>query len=376
MCRAFIKNGFLIFCILWAQSVSAETVATKQIELSHVNKQIQSLEKNILQNQEQSANLQQQLKSAELAMSRLNEQITHLSQALVAEQAILSELNKTEQATQLKLKSQNDALAQQLRASYELGTQNQLKILLNQENPGAANRHLTYYKAINEARSKLIADIQQNLIVMQKTLFATRKHQQTLKNLLAEKQYQQNHQQRVLKLRQQLILALGLQTESKQQKIDSLMANQKALQETLFRLKQKEVTLNLQSFNELRGKLLWPVKGQFGASFGSLISGSSLHLNGIVIKAPMGTPVHAIYSGKVVFADWLRGFGLLVIINHGHQYMSLYARNQAIYAKPGQMIQTGDVIATTGNSGGFSSPGLYFEVRQNGSPQNPNLWCR
>ncbi len=376
MWRTFIKNGFLILFALGAHCVGAETVATKQLELSHVNRQIHSLEKTILQNQEQSANLQQQLKNAELEISHLSEQITRLSQALVAQQNILDELNKTEQATELKLKNQHDVLAQQLRASYELGTQNQLKILLNQESLGAANRHLTYYKAINEARAKLIADIQQNLLLQQKTLQASRAHQKKLKNLLAQKQYQQNHEQRALKLRQQLILALGMQTQSKQQQIDSLMANQKALQETLLRLKQKEISLNLQSFNELRGKLFWPVKGQIGASFGSLISDSNLHLNGIVIKAPIGTPVRAIYAGKVVFADWLRGFGLLVIINHGHQYMSLYARNQAIYAKPGQMIQTGDVIATTGNSGGFSSPGLYFEVRQNGSPVNPNLWCR
>jgi len=376
--RSLIDSIFLfLFCFLiLAMTASAEVITTKQAELSQVNGKIQTLQKTISQNQTQTTNLQQQLKTAELAIGKLSEQITRLTKDLSAQQKILDDLNFIEQTTELKLKIQNDALGQQLRAAYQLGTQNQLKILFNQENMNTANRHLTYYKALNEARTKLIIEVQQNLILLQKTLQATKTHQQTLQNLLAQKQRQQKNQQRTLALRQHLMAALGLQTQSKQQQIESLMANQQMLQETIFRLKQREITLNGQPFNQLQGKLTWPVKGQFVASFGSLLDQGTLHSNGVLIKAPMGTPVHAIYSGKVVFADWLRGFGLLIIINHGHQYMSLYARNQAIYAKPGQDIGTGDVIAATGNSGGYNNPGLYFEVRQNGTPINPSLWCR
>lgn len=375
--RAFIKKVLLIICFtLLIQSVSAETVATKQAELSHVNGQIQLLEKNIQKNKSQSMSLQQQLKIAELAIGKLSEQINRFTQELIAQQKILDELNITEQKTELQLKTQHDALAQQLRAAYQLGTQNQLKIMLNQENMNAANRHLTYYKALNEARAKLISEMQLNLILLQKTLHASELHQRTLKNLIAQKQIQQKHQQHILIIRQKLIETLGLQTQSKQQQIESLMANQQTLQETIARLKQRDITLNGQPFDQLQGKLSWPVKGQFVASFGSLLDQGTLHSNGVLIKAPMGTPVRAIYSGKVIFADWLRGFGLLIIINHGHQFMSLYARNQAIYAKPGQYIETGDVIAATGNSGGYNNPGLYFEVRQNGTPINPTIWCR
>lgn len=376
--RSLIHYGFLFLCcyLTLAVTASAEIITTKQAELSQVNGKIQTLQKTISQNQMQTTNLQQQLKTAELAIGKLSEEITRLTKELAAQQKILDDLNIIEQTTELKLKIQNDALGQQLRAAYQLGTQNQLKIMFNQENMNTANRHLTYYKALNEARTKLIIEVQQNLILLQKTLRATKTHEQTLQNLLAQKQRQQKNQQRTLVLRQHLMTALGLQTQSKQQQIESLMANQQILQETIFRLKQREITLNGQPFNQLQGKLAWPVKGQFVASFGSLVDQGTLHSNGVLIKAPMGTPVHAISSGKVVFADWLRGFGLLIIINHGHQYMSLYARNQAIYAKPGQYIATGDVIAATGNSGGYSNPGLYFEVRQNGTPINPTLWCR
>lgn len=374
--RTFIRKLGIIVTLNMVVSVHAETITTKQAELSNVNGQIQTLQQTIAQNEKQRADLQQRLKVTELAIGKLSDQLNHLAQDLLLQQKAIAELNLTQQTTQLKLNAQNKALAEQLRAAYQLGAQNQLKIIFNQEDMNVANRHLHYFKALNEARAKLITDIEQNLILLDKTLKDSKIHQQTLKNLIAQKQRQQKYQQHALAVRQQLISTLGLQTENKQQQIELLVANQKTLQETIARLKQRDITITGQPFEQERGKLSWPVKGQLVTSFGSLLDEGALRSNGIVIKAPMGTPVHAVYSGKVIFADWLRGFGLLVIINHGHKFMSLYARNQAIYAKPGQTIQTGDVIATIGNSGGYPNPGLYFEVRQNGTPINPNYWCR
>lgn len=370
----FLVLGTTLFLM---QSVSANTiVTTKQVELSHVNEQIRSLKKTIVQNKATSASLEQQLKTAELTLGQLGEQIIDLTRQLAAQQKMLDTLAATQQITALKLNIQQDALAHQLRAAWQLGSKNALKILLNQENPGTANRHWLYYKTLNEARTALIQDIQHNLALLQTTVLATKAHQQKLKKLLADKEWQQKRQQRMLRFRQQLITALGSQNQDKQQQIETLITNQNALQETISRLKQRDITLTGLSFNQLRNKLSWPVNGSLMTSYGSLTDNSSQRSNGIVIKAPMGTPVHAIYAGKVVFADWLRGFGLLIIINHGHQYMSLYARNQTAHVKPGQWVQTGDVIARTGNSGGYNNPGLYFEVRQNGTPVNPAVWCR
>ena len=143
---------------------------------------------------------------------------------------------------------------------------------------------------------------------------------------------------------------------------------------THLRTQTKEPASN-RSFNDLRGKLHWPVQGKIAARFGSLLDVGNRRLSGTLIKASPGTAVHAIYNGKVVFANWLRGFGLLVIVNHGNGFMSLYARNQALYAKMGDQVKSGDIIATTGNSGGFSRSGVYFEIRQNGAPKNPKIWC-
>ncbi len=129
------------------------------------------------------------------------------------------------------------------------------------------------------------------------------------------------------------------------------------------------------SFETMRGKLHWPIiKGRIIQYFNQILLHSELHSTGILIDSPVGKKVHAVFPGKVVFADWLRGFGLLVILQHGQNYMSLYGRNQSLYVKTGQIVQAGQVIATTGNSGGFKKTALYFEIRHNENAVNPQTW--
>ncbi len=366
----------LLFFILFLPIAYAETIDTKKSELSAVNGKIESLEKNLILTQAQRTALERQLKTVELTIGKLSAELSQLTQELSVQKRILAELNATQQTIEATLTTQNNALAQQLRAAYQLGAQNQLKIILNQENVSAASRHLMYYKALNKARAELIDTIQQNLTALQKTISESLAHQKTLTRLIAKKAREQKREESVLTLRQQVVVRLKQKTQDKQQRIALLMANQKALQETITRLKQREITITGQPFETRQGTLSWPVKGPLIASYGGLWDMSNQRFNGMLIEAPMGTPVRAIYSGKIVFADWLRGFGLLIIINHGHNYMSLYGRNQSLYVKVGQTIHTGDVIAATGNSGGYDKPGLYFELRQNGTPLNPKIWCR
>ncbi len=372
--REIVWFFLLLLCLNAA--ASANPFSTKKFALSQVNNQILSLRETIVENQQRQATLLQQLKTIETTLGKLNGQLTHLTRALAEEQQILTSLKMTQQKMLAKLKLQNNALAEQLRATYQLGEMQHWKIMLNQENVGSMSRHVTYYRYLNLARLKLISQMKENLILLTQSIQASNMHQQTLKYLVAKKQRQQEYQQRTLDLRQKLIAALGIQTKTKQQQIDSLLQNQKALQETIAKLKEQSITISGQSFNQLQGKLTWPIKGSLLTAFGSLLDDGSHRSMGVMINSQPGTPVRAIYSGKVIFADWLRGYGLLVIINHGHSYMSLYGRNQTIYAKVGNYVKTGDVIASTGNSGGYKRASLYFEVRQNGSPVNPSTWCR
>ena len=145
------------------------------------------------------------------------------------------------------------------------------------------------------------------------------------------------------------------------------------MQDILDTLQPEEASMpNNLPFNQLHGKLEWPLKGSITTLTNDI---NSPHHGGIIINAAEGTPVHAIYAGKVIFANWLRGFGLLVIINHGNGFMSLYARNQAIYTKVGADINPREVISAIGNSGGYHKPSLYFEIRRNGNPVDASQWC-
>ena len=359
-----------------AHTATAKMLTNKQSQFQHVGTQIESLKENIIQNQQQQTELEQQLKTAELIIGQTGTQLVTLTHEALAQQHILNQLKINQRKKQAVLKNQHDALQQQLRAAYQLDAQNQWKIFFNQENINTANRHFAYYKILNQTRIGLIHTIQQNLAMIQKNIQEIQRHQSLLQHLINQKQQQQMQQQHAFVSRKQLIDALGLQTKSKQQKIDALLANQKELQETITQLNQHEIAISGKSFNQLHGQLNWPVQGTFVANYGSTLDVGNQKLAGVIIKTATGTPVHAIYSGRVIFADWLRGFGLLIIINHGHQYMSLYARNQMLYAKAGHYVKTGDVIATIGNSGGFDKPGLYFEMRQNGTPINPAVWCK
>lgn len=326
-----------------------------------------SIVKTTLSHDEQQQNtLQQQLKNLEISLGLVNEEVNRIALAEANERYLLKKLLSQQQKTQTELSKQQKLLGAQVRSAYLLGQPNEIKIIFNQENPNTLNRQLYYYHLLMQNHLGLMNSIKQSLQSLATTLVTITEHQSALEKLLAEKNTQQ---QKLLALdteRHELLTHLN-------QKIDT---EEHELNELLVKLKAETLSINpTLAFASLHGKLSWPVSGTVVSAFGSKIDTASDPLSGVVIKAPEGTPVHAIAPGKVIFANWLRGFGLLIIIDHGNGYMSLYARNESLSRKSGDTVKTGETIAATGTSGGFRTPGLYFEIRQNGLPLNPNLWC-
>jgi septal ring factor EnvC (AmiA/AmiB activator) len=344
-----------------------ETNKTKKIALKEVTQQIQSIKQTLQANQSQQIDLQQELKSIEIELSRLTNKVLILQRSLNKEQLQLTQLKSNQEKIQNKLTSQNQALAQQVRSAYRLGQPQQWKIILNLPDGNSANRYLIYYRYLNQQRLALIGEMNQTLFALTQSIRSTQSHELTMQKLLKNVQKQQHNQVSLRKSRQRVMSQLDSQTKGNQQKLDALIANQKNLQETIARLTMTD-NLGNQEFFKMQNKLKWPLSGQVRNTPGSRF--------GITISAPTGTSVRAIYHGKVIFANWLRGFGLLVIINHGNKYMSLYGRNQTLNVREGDTVNTGEVIATSGNSGGYQKSNLYFEIRQNGQAINPNLWCR
>jgi septal ring factor EnvC (AmiA/AmiB activator) len=349
----------------------------KKSELSFLNKQIQALRQILQRDQQQQANLQSQLETTEMNINTISQQVNKLNASLLQEQTQLKQLIAARRDTQIKLNTQKKALDEQIRAAYQLGNLKTYQIILNHQDPNTLSRHLVYYQHITRARLSLVNEMNRNLKLMADNMRAIQIHQQNLKNLLAQKQQQHRAESLTQDHRKNLIYTLNENLKSKQDRMNVLLANQKSLQDLIKKLQtQAKLPNPAQPFSSLQAKLSWPVKGTLAARFGSPLDVPDQYMTGVVISAAEDTPVRAVSSGKVIFSNWLRGFGLLVIIDHGNQYMSLYGRNHMLYAKVGDRVNTGDVIATTGSSGGFDKTGLYFEIRQNGIPKDPSNWCR
>jgi septal ring factor EnvC (AmiA/AmiB activator) len=366
-----------LFLILMSCCNLCYADATKKLELEQINGQIQQLKNTLDEKQKQQADLHQQLKTSEIGLATLSQEIVKINKAQIKEQKELLRLEREAQQLHTKSVNQHEALAEHLRAAYQLGKLNEVKILLNQENPNTLSRHLGYYRYLIQHRVELITEIKQTLLSLSQTMQTIAEHQTSLKSLLEQKKQQQLKQIDMQKIRQQLITQLNQEVQTKQEQLSALITNQQELQEAINQLQTQTISIPSHlSFSQLQGKLHWPVKGAITATYGSTLDVGDQHLTGVILKAPLGTPVHAISQGKIIFANWLRGFGLLVIINHGNGYMSLYARNQSISVKVGDQVKPGEIIATIGNTGGYEAASLYFEIRQNGSPVNPSLWCR
>src|SRR3990167_2679288 len=362
MRNALLKILFAI--ALFFNVAATATDAPHKLKLKKLTGQLQQLKQTSLQNQEQIA-------ITRGAINKLDQQMNQLTQTVRKEQKTLAYLKKKQTLSTRQLVAQQTMLAEQIRKAYLRGETPYLKILLDQENSSNIARYTIYYRYINQERLDLITQIKQTLTQMTNTMQAIQEHQQTIKGLLTQKKQQQNQKYDLQVQQQKLLSQLDSKIENTQQQIEVILSNQKRLQRTLIKLKIREPLRIYYPFNKLYGKLHWPAPGPIIANYKSLLDVGGQRLSGVIIKDRQGTPVSAIYSGKIIFANWLRGFGLLTIINHGNQYMSLYAHNQTLYVKVGDQVNTGDVISAAGTN----NTGLYFEIRKNGMPVNPGRWC-
>lgn len=363
-----------IFALLFCCSVVALAATSNK---AHVVNQIQQLQKTITLNKIQQQNLNEELKASEVSISDLMQQTNSLNDAIGEEQKQLRALALSQELVLAQLNFAHDTLAKRIRAAYQFQQFQTVKIILNQDDPLTIQRHLNYYQYIIQNRMQLINNTKLALAKLNDNISSIKTHQENLKQLLNEKKLQQSQLLEAQTHRQFLLSELQHNVQSKEEQITMLLSNQKGLLDVITHLKhQTQANLAPVGFSHLHKMLAWPINGKIAAHFGSALDVGNQHLSGVIISATQNMPVHAIYSGDIIFANWLRGFGLLVIINHGNNYMSLYGRNHALYVKVGDHVRKGEIIASTGNSGGFKKPSLYFEIRQNGSAVNPNIWCR
>jgi septal ring factor EnvC (AmiA/AmiB activator) len=284
-------------------------------------------------------------------------------------------------------KSQEKALAHQLKAAYSSGHHDYIKLMLNQEQPSKVQRTLTYYQYLNKARMESIDEFKQVLIELKQVEQAQAEQAKLLEQLLATQQAQQKALKQEQQQREQTLAQLTKKISTGKQKLNnleqeeqSLVAALAKLQEELARQRaeqqaQQQGNISFAGLGKLKKKLTWPVSAKIKHSFGTQKEGY-LKWKGVLMNAPLGKSVKTIHHGTVLFADWLKGYGLVIVVDHGEGYMSLYGHNQTLLKNVGDIVETGEPIALVGQSGGQVEPALYFEIRHQGQAKNPKLWCR
>ncbi len=364
--------------MLWA--AEEPQIERKEGELKTLRSQINTLQSELQGEQKNRKAQLTELRDTEEQIGRQARKLRVLTGRLKRQQTKLGKLRSQKAAEIREIDRNREALAKQLRSAYIMGRQERVKILLNQQEPASVSRMMVYYDYFNRARSEQIGELASNLERLEKTEKALATEEQQLAKLQQKEQTEKQRLGQSRSSRQRVIASLGLTIKSKNQLLSGMKKDEQRLQNLVKKLQINLAVvplddLNKKPFKSLKGKLKWPAKGRLTARFGTR-RGGNLKWDGVMIAAPEGREVKAVHHGRIAFADWLRGFGLLMIIDHGDGYMSLYGHNQSLFKEAGEWVQPGEVVALMGNSGGLSSTGVYFGIRYNGRPVNPIKWCR
>jgi septal ring factor EnvC (AmiA/AmiB activator) len=379
-----MKNLIILFLVLFpllsAQAEQPEGQEEIEAKLKALEKEISTHKKTLNSKQGEKSKTEEVLERNEKGINKLINEIGAIEKALDTTSAKVSSLTG-KQKELLNVKSEQQYyIEQQIRAAYEIGSQEYLKVLLNQEDPNEIARMLTYYDYFNEARSKQIEFYNLTLLDLDRVTQELAEATLVLESQKRALGTQQKSLANVQKKKKIALKALISQISTTGSALSKKEQDREKLEQVLGKL-QGSIANNMDAlkgekpFAGMRGKLLLPVEGRISHRFGNQRNQGKLKWHGILIDAAEGESVYAVHYGRVVFSDWLRGFGLLMIISHGEGYMSLYGHNQALFRKTGDWVSVGEVVAAVGDSGGQNKTGLYFEIRIDGKPNNPQNWC-
>jgi len=370
---------FILFSPAHAEEITESEL--QQQKLNELREQIEKIQSGLSKQQDKHSKLRRQLKKSEKSIGKVNRQLTIIKRKIRNQQSELTKLQSEQQASEVDLEKQRAALGGQIRTAYAIGRQEYLKLLLNQQKPTEMGRTLVLYDYLNRARIESIAKIDTK--VLQLALLQEKINQQTValestrqKRLKKKQSLEINRQQRA-----SVLSELNEKIRTRKQKLAQAKTDAQQLEDLMQGLRRAlaDVPKNAgvrETFRSQKGRYRLPVKGRISSRYGSKRGKTGLRWQGVTIRAKQGATVRSISHGRVAFADWLRGFGLMVIVDHSDGYMSLYGHNDSLYVETGDWIEAGEEIASVGRSGGRKNPALYFEIRHNGKPTNPLRWVK
>lgn len=367
----------ITFCLLVPALCAADEKAAAEQEIKSVKSQIKTVQTRISSAKNQVEQMLVELRKYETSASAASVALRRINSDLKAGQGRLAALNQELEQLDGELRREREMLAEQLRALHRTGKNDYIKLLLNQEDPELFGRTLAYHDYINWVRTtrveavglalERVTTLQEEISDETEALIALRSEKEAS---LAQLTANRKGREQVLARSRQFI-------DDQDRQLKLLLKTERELEALIDRLKREGDAIEQDtSFASLRGKLRWPVRGRIITRYGELKKGGKLKSHGIVFASEAGVEVHAISAGTVVYADWFRNLGLLLILDHGDGYMSLYGYNGVLLKKAGDRVGRDSPIAIAGDTGGQQRPGLYFEIRRGGNPLNPSLWCR
>ena len=357
----------------------SEDAREKQQQLEALRAEIQQLQRELARDIGQRDRLTGELRETERELGRAANALRDVNVRLQFKQERLQQLEAEQRAREAALAAERDALAAQVRAAYITGREEKLKLLLNQQDPATLGRVLAYYDYLNRARAARIENVNAQLArlaVLEKEIAA---EVAALDDARAERKRILAELEQARDQRATLLARLEAEIRDQNTELKRLQADERALAELVQSLLNvfadiPDSLANGAAFKDLRGRLPWPTKGSVVADFGDPRADGRMQWNGMMIGGSPGTPVRAVSHGRVAYADWLPHYGLLMVLEHGDGYLSLYGHNQALYKEVGDWVEPGEIIAAIGDSGGQQRAALYFEIRHGKRLEDPRRW--
>ncbi|TVZ37285.1 septal ring factor EnvC (AmiA/AmiB activator) [Alteromonadaceae bacterium 2753L.S.0a.02] len=372
----------LLFATLlnWPVGYAWGDEAADRARLEQVKKSIAKLKAQLEATKSDRDKLLSTLEKSEKQIGELSKKAESLKTELDEQQGNLNQLRDERSSLQTQKKHQQVQVSQHINSAYRLGQQSNMRLLLNQQDPSTVTRNLKYYDYLIRARADKIDAFAHTIdrinVIEPEIAYQTQKLEANHRKL----EQQKSQLQQAQSARKNTLAKLNTEIKGHDQQLRSMYSDRQRLEQLLNQVSQWlediKVPQSTASFADLKGKLPWPTNGSILKNYGSTRVSGKLSWEGMLIASQPGNPVYAVHHGRIIFSDYLRGHGLLIIIDHGSSYMTLYAHNQALYKELGEWVDGGDVIASVGNSGGQQQAALYFELRYKGEPTNPKRWFR
>ncbi len=373
---------------LASQSVGDQPLDVQEAQLEAAEARLAELRARLTDREAYRDALYAELERNERQIAELARAGHALVERLADQRRLVAEMGARLGQIRTDLEAARDALTALLRAAYAVGPGDRLRLLLNQQDPTRAGRQLGYYRALARVRATRVADVERLAAELDRLRFQAEQEAERLATLVAQQRQTQQALEAAFGTRRAVLADLDTAIASDRERVAELDANAAALRKLVAELRQRariadEIAITQEAITSRRGRLPWPiVQARLVKRFSGEARPGDLHADGVLFAARPGSEVFPVHHGQVVYADWLRGFGLLLVLDHGDGYLSLYGHNQALLKEVGEWVGPDEVVALSGTAPGTDIAGdraadggrLYFALRRNGKPLNPSPW--